>query len=452
MDKKNKFPYNSTDMPLSVRISTDRFTNILLSNEDIFSKKGMIVDNVNVSLYNMINNNSIYDIIKYMKKEDSESRIYHIISSYCRNEYYNISNIDYGIKSQDIHMYIYTCKDHDTVIPGILVADSTGVAYFLYHSNSSQYSQKVDASPAGFHIKPVSNTLYEDLRKDFVKDILAQAYATIDSYTYRLYEVGVNFTLRQYFEEVAKKMSFKYDHNVIDDMLYIPLVDLGVDSNNNLTITGGIYQSGSKLKKIQHNENRNNNLIVLYSEIANKSRKLRSNIIKQIFSANGQLHMLHESTDLAVNGESMQLATENEIITEQHLDGTVISGSRYTDKSIGVSEKYVYRYEKLIDDKKSSVTENNKKEIDKELLSIFNENMISKAEAFSLIGLPEAVKYLNKTIKNVTTMSKKEVYDTIHGALMDKAKGLAESKDFEKLIYLYDFREILNNKFKVAGA
>ena len=42
MDKKNKFPYNSTDMPLSVRISTDRFTNILLSNEDIFSKKGMI--------------------------------------------------------------------------------------------------------------------------------------------------------------------------------------------------------------------------------------------------------------------------------------------------------------------------------------------------------------------------------------------------------------------------
>ena len=247
-------------------------------------------------------------------------------------------------------------------------------------------------------------------------------------------------------------MSFKYDHNVIDDMLYIPLVDLGVDSNNNLTITGGIYQSGSKLKKIQHNENRNNNLIVLYSEIANKSRKLRSNIIKQIFSANGQLHMLHESTDLAVNGESMQLATENEIITEQHLDGTVISGSRYTDKSIGVSEKYVYRYEKLIDDKKSSVTENNKKEIDKELLSIFNENMISKAEAFSLIGLPEAVKYLNKTIKNVTTMSKKEVYDTIHGALMDKAKGLAESKDFEKLIYLYDFREILNNKFKVAGA
>lgn len=451
MDKKNKFPYNSTDMPLSVRISADRFTNILLSNEDILSKKGMIVDNVNVSFYNMINTNGIYDVIKYMKKEDSKSRIYHVVSSFYNNGKL-IPNIDYSIKNQDLHLYVYTCEDHDTVIPGILVADSTGVAYFLYHSNSSQYSQKVDASPAGFHIKPVSNTLYEDLRKDFVKDILAQAYATIDSYTYRLYEVGLNYTLSEYFIEVAKKMSFKYEHSVIDDMIYVPLVDLGVDANNNLTITGGIYQSGSKLKKIQHNENKNNNLIVLYSEIANGSRKLRTNVIKQIFSANGQLHMINESTDLSGNGESMQLVTENEIVTEQQLDGTVIAGSRYTDKSIGVSEKYVYRYEKLIDDKKSSVTENNKKEIDKELLSIFNENMISKAEAFSLIGLPEAVKYLNKTIKNVTTMSKKEVYDTIHGALMDKAKGLAESKDFEKLIYLYDFREILNNKIKVAGA
>lgn len=451
MDKLNKFTYNTTGIPLTVRISSDRFANILLENEDIFSKKGMIVDNVNVSFYNMINTNGIYDVIKYMKKEDSKSRIYHVVSSFYNNGKL-IPNIDYSIKDQDLHLYVYTCEDHDTVIPGILVADSTGVAYFLYHSNSSQYSQKVDASPAGFHIKPVSNTLYEDLRKDFVKDILAQAYATIDSYTYRLYEVGVNYQLREYFSEVAKKMSFKYEYNVIDDMLYIPLVDLGVDSNNNLTITGGIYQAGDKLKKIQHNENKNNNLIVLYSEIANGSRKLRTNVIKQIFSANGQLHMLHESTDLAVNGESMKLVTENEIITEQHLDGTVIAGSRYTNKSIGVSEKYVYRYEKLIDDKKSSVTENNKKEIDKELLSIFNENMISKAEAFSLIGLPEAVKYLNKTIKNVTTMSKKEVYDTIYGALMDKAKGLSESKDFEKLIYLYDFREILNNKFKVAGA
>lgn len=441
---------NDSDIPITVRMASDRFSQTLFANTNVFSKGGIDVNGVNVSLYNAVKSKKIYKIINNLRASSgNDYNLFHIISRDNRKTDTEVAEkFKNGYLTQELHLYVFTCNDFDVVIPGIIVADSNGDPYFLYSTNAGALSTAIVTDATTLAIEPVSHALYSSLRKKITKDPLTEALSHVSNYI--LYSLSHVEQYREFFGNLFKRIGLDDLHmnmyGLLNKFIYLPVVDLTTDIDGKLQISKALIHEAMKLKYKEYN---GDNAVVILYENDKYPRSITINTLPNIVVVNGRLSAL-DVTNLDINpsGESFKLETKEVIKHEKDPYVTVVGNLRYVENTTPLAESFEETLKYKVNSVKNKITDTAKKDAELEVLNYYTDNIITRGEgvgAESILRSANALKYLASKMNYV---SKATIKTNIANALSAKAESLYKSGQYSALINLNDYKHLIDPVFK----